>query len=85
MLFTVIEDQAVLRRTNGVYTQVKLALRGDELFACVGSGFIRLYANQATSSPSIRWDYIENQDAYKPDKFNRLTTLPQPSNQEPQP
>lgn len=73
-LFTITEDQAIIRSVNGIYRQARIARRGDHVYACVGNGFVMLYANGTTSSPTMRWEEIENQDQYKASRLGRLTT-----------
>ena len=73
-LFTVTDDQVIIRTSKGVYRQAKIARRGDFIYACVGNGFIMLYSNGTTSSPTVRWEEIENQDMYMAGRLGRLTT-----------
>lgn len=72
-LFSIIEDQVVLRNQNGVFTQVKLAHRGGYLYATLGSNrFVQLYANHETSSPVWRWQDFTSANVYHPDGLSRL-------------
>lgn len=60
-LFTIIPTaQVILRRSNGTYLQVKMAERSGYIYAVVGSTFIRLEANHATSCPTIRWEEVDD-------------------------
>ena len=72
MLFSIIEDHAVLRNTKGVYRQAKLALRGGHVYAAIGGGFVMLYANGITSNPLLRWEEIENVENYEAGRLGRL-------------
>jgi IMP cyclohydrolase len=76
-LFSIIDDQIILRNASGVYKQAKLATRGNELFAALSStSFIMVYGNHETSSPHWRWTSMDNEVAYTVGKFGRLTTSP---------
>ena len=73
-LFTIIPDaQVLLRRNNGTYLQVKMAERSGHIYAVVGSTFIRLEANHATSCPTVRWEEIDDSDhVYIADAMGRM-------------
>jgi len=73
-LFTIIPDaQVLLRRNNGTYLQVKMAERLGYIYAVVGSTFIRLEANHATSCPTVRWEEIDDSDhVYIADAMGRM-------------
>ena len=73
-LFTIIPDaQVILRRSNGTYLQVKLAERLGYVFAIVGSTFIRLEANHATSCSSVRWEDVDDlKHVYIADAMGRI-------------
>lgn len=75
LLFTIIEDQVILRSTRGVYKQAKLATRGEFLYAATAGGFVMLYANGTTSSPTLRWEEIEGIENYRSGRLGRLVTL----------
>lgn len=51
--FHEMQDGAAIIASKGVYKQVKLFTRGDELYAQYGGGFIRLY-EKGTSLPNVR-------------------------------
>lgn len=53
--FHVIDDGCVILRSRGVYRQVKLYYRGDELFAGLGAGFVKLMSRGGTSAPNVSW------------------------------
>lgn len=55
-LFTEIPDAQVVLRSKGVYRQVKLFARGDQVFAAWGSGYIRLLKHSGTTVPVVTWD-----------------------------
>lgn len=73
-LFTIIPDaQVILRRSNGTYLQAKVAERLNHIYAVVGSTFIRIEANHATSCPSVRWEYIDDiEHVYIADAMGRM-------------
>jgi hypothetical protein len=74
MFFTFLEGKVVLYSKAGVYKQAQLATRAGFLYAATSANsFIRLFAKGATSSPSTRWDWIEDEQDYPPDKMGRLT------------
>jgi len=54
-LITRLDNAYVWIRTKGVYKQADLYARGRQLFAKVGSGYVRLSAHSATSSPNTVW------------------------------
>lgn len=51
----IADGAAILVNKLGVYRQVKLFQRGNELYAGSGGGFIRLMANGNTSTPHTRY------------------------------
>ncbi|MEM8626046.1 MAG: hypothetical protein AAGG47_21370 [Pseudomonadota bacterium] len=56
-LFHAIEGgQVVVRKKPGTYLQADLYRRKRQLYAKVGSGFVRLYADGGTSMPGISYD-----------------------------
>lgn len=54
-LFHEIPEAQIITRSRGVYKQVKLYRRGDDLYAGHGSGFVRLLAGGGTSAPNVSW------------------------------
>jgi hypothetical protein len=54
-LFHVIDDGVVLLRSKGVYRQAKVYRRGKDVFAGVGTGFVKLHGAAGTSRPDISW------------------------------
>jgi hypothetical protein len=60
MLFSLIEDkQAIIRNKRGVYRQVKLYQRNDELYVGASGGFVRLLKDKRTSHPDVLWEHLE--------------------------
>lgn len=57
-VFSQIEGEIAVVRSGGVFKQVDLYRRGNDLFASHGSGFIRLLDKGATSHPKVMWDEI---------------------------
>ena len=57
--FHVIEGAQVILYRKGVYSQSPLYMRGDQIYAKVGNGFVLIYANEKTSHPDIRWKDME--------------------------
>jgi hypothetical protein len=58
--FHIVDDAAViLRGRKGVYRQAKVYRRGEDVFAQVGFGYVRLLARNGTTDPSISWLDIE--------------------------
>lgn len=62
-LFHVIEDAQVVLFSRGVYRQVKLYYRGDELFAAWGGGYVRLGASGGTSRPDVSYLHLDLPDS----------------------
>lgn len=58
-LFSTIPDCHVIVHQGGVYKQLPLARRGDELYAAVGSGFVDLRGRGSTTHPKMRWIGID--------------------------
>lgn len=69
--FTIIEGEAAVLASKGIYYQVDLYSRGRQLYAKRGSGFIRMMANGDTSKPDVRWDFMSVTPA-KTDELGRL-------------
>lgn len=53
--FTIIPDAYAVIYMKGVYRQAPLYLRGKNVHAKWGGGFIRLSQGGATSHPNVRW------------------------------
>ena len=59
-LFHVIDDGcAILRLRGRRYRQCKVFSRGEQVYAGVGSDFVRLLAHGGTSDPTISWQDLE--------------------------
>lgn len=70
--FTIIPEAQAVLLSSGVYRQAPLYLRADRVYAKVGSGFVRLSQNGATSAPKVRWC----EGLYAPDgSFNESGTF----------
>lgn len=76
ILFNVLDDHVILRSSNGIYRQAKVAIRKGYLYASIGSSFVMLYANGTTSSPTTRWEDIEASLVFEPGSFGRLQVRP---------
>lgn len=61
-LFHIIEDAKVIVRQNGIFKQLKVYRRSDEVFAGVGAGFVKLLQRGGTTVPSITWLDIDAKD-----------------------
>ena len=59
MLFHKVEAAQAVLRSKGIYKQVDIYQRNDELFAKWGSGFISLRPRNGTSLPNVSWDVID--------------------------
>ncbi len=70
--FHLIDDAAAILVSKGVFRQVKVFRRGNELFAGHGSGFIRLYDKRGTSLPNVSLEALEVPAAYQADRLGRL-------------
>lgn len=62
--FHELQDGAAILVSKGVYKQVKLFTKGDELYAQHGGGFIRMYL-KGTSLPNLRVEAYDVGSAYK--------------------
>lgn len=58
-LFHVIEEGQAIVRSRGVFRQVKIYRRADDVFAGYGGGFIKLLGMKSTTSPNISWVDID--------------------------
>jgi hypothetical protein len=55
-LFHVIDDGVViLRHKGGRYRQTKLYRRGNDLYAGLGSEFVRLLTGGGRTDPNVSW------------------------------
>lgn len=75
-LFTVIDDQVILRTSRGVYKQAKLALREGHVYAKIPGGFVLLSGNGTTSHPDYRWVGMDTTLAMASGSLGRLIVSP---------
>lgn len=66
MLFHVIPEAQCVLRSRGVFRQVPMFRRNQQLFAKWSSGFVMLRANGGTSIPHVSWDHIEGVEYLSP-------------------
>lgn len=58
--FIEIKNAFVIVRTrSGMYREAGLFRYKNEIYAKSGSGYIKLYANNCTSSDSVKWNEIQ--------------------------
>lgn len=50
-----IEGATAWLKNNGVFRQVDLYRRGDNIYAAYGGGYVRLSISGATSHPKVTW------------------------------
>lgn len=72
ILFTITDDQIILRSAKGVYRQAKIATRKGLIYACHGGGFVLLYANGVTSVPTLRREDMDTNIRWDIGKLGRL-------------
>ena len=53
-LFQIIENEQAILSNAGLYIQTDLYKLDGVLYAKLGSGFVRLYADSSTSKPKVR-------------------------------
>lgn len=59
-MFHQVADAHAILRQKGVFKQAPIYAHNNQLFARVGSGFIKLYKfNQGTSNPNVAWETID--------------------------
>lgn len=73
MLFQKVEGENAIVVHNGVYRQCDVYERNGALFAKVGTGFIRLYANGSTSQTKTRLETLAYDGPLFADRLGRLT------------
>lgn len=61
-LFHIIDEGQAIICARGVYRQVKVYRRGEDVYAGHGSGFIKLYGGGGTSAPKVSWLGLEAKD-----------------------
>lgn len=57
--FHKIDESAVIVRVGNVYKQVTAYRRGQNVYANVRGGYVRLLRGSGTTVPGISWDGIE--------------------------
>lgn len=72
MLFQQAEGETAVLVSRGTYRQCDLYTRGDSLYAKIGNGFVRLYADCATSRADTRLDFLAYDGPLYADKLGRL-------------
>lgn len=72
--FQQVEGEAAVIVSNGVYQQVDVYTRDGYLYAKVGSGFVRLHADGATTKAKTRLDHLSWTGPLCRDKLGRLCT-----------
>lgn len=72
--FQQIEGEAAVLVENGVYRQCDLYTRDGYLYAKVGSGFVRLMADGATTKTKCRLDHLSWTGDLRRDALGRLCT-----------
>lgn len=76
-VFKKLEGDLAILQQGGTYKQVDVYTRNNgELFAQIGSGFVRLYANGATSKPGMMLDTLVFDKQLHVDRFGRLCVYP---------
>lgn len=76
--FKEVEGEAAIIVQNGVFKQVPLYTRDGYLFAKVGSGFVRIYADGSTTVSKMRLDFMSWSGPLFRDKLGKLCTAEVP-------
>jgi hypothetical protein len=72
-MFKIVDGETAILRQSGVYKEADLYTRNEgELYAKVPGGFIRLYADGATSKSNIMLDTLGLDSALYKDRFGKL-------------
>lgn len=71
-MFQQSEGDTVTVVERGVYRQTDLYTRNGYLYAKVGVGFVRLYADGSTSKHTCRIDEVSYEGRLYSDKFGKL-------------
>lgn len=71
-LFKALEGQVAVIVENGVYKQADLFGRDGYLYAKIGSGFVRLYADGSTTKAKCRIDALHVDAALYQDRLGRM-------------
>lgn len=70
--FKQVEGEAAVLVENGVYKQVDLYTRDGTLYAKTAGGFVKLYADGATTKAKLRIETISWEGALYKDGLGRL-------------
>lgn len=57
-----IDNAHAWLKRSGIYSQAELYRRGEQIFAKLGSGYVRLSCSGTTSAPRIVWMEIDTGD-----------------------
>lgn len=72
--FKHVEGEACVLVENGVYRQCDLYTRDGYLYAKTSGGFVRLYADGATTKAKMRLDHMSWDGALCRDNLGKLCT-----------
>ena len=75
-MFKQIQGENAIIVRSGVYRQCDLYERAGEIFARVGNGFVRLYADGSTSQPKTSITVLAFNGNLFADRLGRLTIQP---------
>jgi len=73
-MFKHIEGETVILVQGGVYKVADLYERESKLFAAIGGGYVRLYANGTTSKDKMHIDALMLDGPLYKDRLGRLCT-----------
>lgn len=79
MFMPLEEGDAAVVYEKGVFRQCPLYVRAGELYAKLGSGYIRLKADGSTSKPAARLDQLEFEGPLFASPLGRLAVEPGPN------
>ena len=74
--FSICDEAQAIIHTRGVYRQVPVYQRGENLYAKHGSGFVRLAAGGVTSAPNIKWSEIDTPQGEWSEKGHMVVYAP---------
>lgn len=74
--FKQVEGEAAILVSNGIYKQVDVYIRDGALYAKDGGGFVRLYADGATTKSRTRLDTLSWEGTLYRDRLGRLHGAP---------
>lgn len=78
MLFHIIPDVQCIVRSKGVYQQVPVYRRYDQVFIKWKGGYIRLFGSGGTSAPNVSWEEMEHSELISFNKMGSpLVALPE--------